>query len=130
MIQARSRESGFTLLEVIVAMAIASMALATIYQTIGGGMRASARVKALQSVTIQARTHLDALGSDGTLKSGTSTGAYENGIRWRLGVTDLSTKIADANALKPYWITLDTFDKTGATLFKLETAKIAREAQP
>ena len=128
--RARSRESGFMLLEVIVAMAIAALALAAIYQSIGGGLRAAARVKTLQASVVHARSHLDALGGDGTLSAGNSSGVYETGIVWRLGVVDLSSKIGDANTLRPYWITLVVVDRAGVPLYKLESAKIAREAQP
>ena len=126
---ARSREAGFVLLEVIVAMVIVSIALATLYQTVGGAFRAAGRVEALQATVVFARSQLDAVGSGGVLTPGTATGAYSNGIRWRLSIADLSTKLAEANALHPYWITLVATDKSGSPLLKLETAKIAREAR-
>lgn len=125
-----SRESGFALLEVIVAVAIVAIALATIYRTIADAFRAASRVQAQQATVILARSQLDALGSDGQIAPGTSTGAYRNGIRWRLDVADLSGKTVAVNAARPYWVTLVTLDASGRPMFKLETAKIAREAQP
>ncbi len=123
-------ESGFALLEVIVAIAIAALALATIYRTMADGFRSASRVDTLQAAVVASRSHLDALAADGTLNPGTSTGAYANGIRWRLSVTDLSTKTLQANALRPFWIKLVATDKAGVPLIELETAKLAREAQP
>ena len=126
----RLDERGFALLEVVVAMAIAGLALSAIYQTIGGSLRAASRVQIQRSALLAARAHLDTLGSDGTLASGIETGTYDGAIRWRLSVTDLSSKPKDANALRPYWIALQVTDRAGANLLKLETAKTAREAQP
>ena len=128
--QDRCREQGFALLEAIVAMAIASLALTTIYRTIGDGMRTASRVQTMQAAIVVARSHLDSLGSDGTLQSGASAGAYDNGMRWRLSIADLSTATGEAATLRPYWITLIASDRTGAALLTLETAKLAREAKP
>lgn len=126
--RARSRDTGFALLEVIVAMAIASIALATIYRTIGDGLRAASRVKTMQTAVVAARTHLDALGGEGVLRAGTTAGRYDNDIRWRLTIADLSGQRAEANSPRPYWIALVAMDRSGAPLFNLETARIAREA--
>ena len=129
MTRARSHQQGYALLEVIVAMAIASVALATIYRTIGDGLRAASKVKTMQAAVVAARTHLDALGSEGVLGAGTTTGTYGNGVRWRLTIADLSGPKADATSLRPYWIKLVAIDRSGAPLLNLETAKIAQGAQ-
>ncbi len=125
----RSRESGFALLEAIVAMAIASLALTAIYRTIGNGLRAASRVQTLQAAVVVARSHLNSLGGDGTLISGTSSGAYDNGIRWRLNVAALSNRAGEPETLRPYWITLKAIDPSGALLLELESARMAREAK-
>ena len=130
MTDVRSHEQGSALLEVIIAMAIVSIALGTFYRTSGEAFRAASRVQTLQATIVVARSQLDALGSDGSLEPGTSTGVYQNGARWRLSVADLSNRSQDANALRPYWITLTAQDRSGGQTIKLETARIAREAQP
>ena len=130
MTSVRSRETGFALLEAIVAMAIAAIGLATVFRTIGDGLRTASRVQEVQAAIVVARSHLDALGVDGMLASGLSTGVYENNLRWRLNVTDLSSRAGADTRLRPYWITLVAFNRQGASILQLETAKVAREAKP
>ena len=125
-----SDDTGFALLEVIVAMAIASFALAVIYQTIGNGLRNVARVQLLQAAVIAARSQLDAVGTDGLVTTGTFEGRYGNGTRWQMSIADLSNQPKDPTKLRPYWITLDALDDSGRQLLRLETAKLAREVQP
>lgn len=123
-------QAGFALLEVIVAMAIASFALAVIYRTIGDGLRNAARVQLLQSTVIAARSQLDAVASDGLVAPGRSEGRYQNGIRWQMNIADLSSQPKDATKLRPYWIALEALDVSGRQLLRLESAKLAREVQP
>ena len=125
----RSGDRGFALLEAIVAMAIASLALTAIYRTIGNGLRAASRVQTLQAAVVVARSHINSLGGDGTLLSGPSSGGYENGIRWYLDVTDLSNRTVAPGTLRPYWIKLKAIDRSGVVLFELESARMAREAK-
>lgn len=124
------RDSGFTLLETVVAMAIAAIGLATVFRTISDGLRTASRVQSVQAAVVVARSHLDGVGADGTLTSGLSTGSYDNGLRWRLDVVDLSTQTGDSAQPRPYWITLVALDRRGVSILQLETAKVAREARP
>ncbi len=79
---------------------------------------------------VLARTHLDSLGSDGTMQVGSVTGTYVNGLPWRLEVSALSTGSSGTEAAyRPFWVILEVFDRSGITLLKLETAKLARGAQ-
>ena len=120
--------AGFALVEAIVALAIVTLALAALYQGMGVAYRAVARVQLHEAALVQARSHLDSLGADGTMQAGPSSGTYDNGLPWRLSVSALTSKsgLADAG-LRPYWVVLEALDRRGATIIKLETAKLARE---
>jgi type II secretory pathway pseudopilin PulG len=122
-------DAGFALFEAIIALALASIALSAIYRTVGDSARATNRVRTKQASVALARSHLDSLGSDGTIQNGTTSGTYENGIRWRLTVTPLSSRPDIGPTQKPHWVALECFDTAGVSLLKLETAKIAREAK-
>ena len=58
MTSVRSRETGFALLEAVVAMAIAAIGLATVFRTIGDGLRTASRVQEVQAAINGANTLL------------------------------------------------------------------------
>jgi type II secretory pathway pseudopilin PulG len=124
-------ESGFGLVEAIVALAIVSLALTTLYRALSSAVHTAARVQVHDAALVLARTHLDSLGSDGTMQVGSVTGTYVNGLPWRLEVSALSTGSSSGReaAYRPFWVILEVFDRSGITLLKLETAKLARGAQ-
>jgi type II secretory pathway pseudopilin PulG len=123
-------ESGFGLVEAIVALAIVSLALTTLYRALSSAVHTAARVQVHDAALVLARTHLDSLGSDGTMQVGSVTGTYVNGLPWRLEVSALSTRSSGTQAAhRPFWVILEVFDRSGITLLKLETAKLARGAQ-
>jgi len=129
MSRASSAQSGFSLIEAVVALAIASFAFSTLYQTVGGAVRAAARVQVHEAALVLTRAHLDSLGADGILQVGDSDGTYSDGLRWRLSVTSLSSgALISADRQGPFWIVLETYDRSGVSLIRLETAKIARIA--
>jgi prepilin-type N-terminal cleavage/methylation domain-containing protein len=121
-------DAGFGLIEAIVALAIISLALTQFYVAMGGAYRATARLKVHEAALTLARSHLDALGVDGAIQAGTSSGTYDNGMRWRLTVSALSSKMRQtAPGPRAFWLVLEAFDERGTTLVKLETAKLVRQ---
>ena len=63
------------------------------------------------------------------MEEGSTSGRYPNELPWRMTVAPL-TPAHDISGvqLRPFWITLETFDRRGMSLVKLETAKLIREA--
>ena len=122
-----SSDNGFGLFEAIVALAIASLALSALYRSLGGAVRAAGTVQEHGTVLAMARSHFDSLGSDGLLQAGATSGAYGNGATWRLLVTPLSNQpVGVGPKMRPYWLSLEAFDRRRNLLLKLETAKVAR----
>ena len=129
MTQPTSGEDGFTLFEAIIAVAIAALALAALYRSVGVSVRATAAVRTKQAALALVRSQLDAVGSDGVLQSGTSTGHYPNGLGWRQTVLALS-RPTTVIPVQSYWVVVEGLDRQGRPIVRLETAKMAREAQP
>ena len=129
-IRKETSEAGFGLLEAIVALAIISFALPALYQAMSGAYRAESRLKVHEAALALARSQLDAVGSNGTIQAGEFSGNYSNGLPWRMTISPLSNKVnAGISGARPYWIVLEAYDRGGARLINLQTAKLMRETQ-
>jgi general secretion pathway protein I len=83
-------ERGFTLLEVLIAFAIAALALGLLFRTASGSLVAVETAGRYEEAVARARSHLDAIGSEAALAAGTSEGDDGDGYRWHLAVTPLA----------------------------------------
>ena len=81
------RDSGFTLLEVMVAFVIAALALGALMQGAGGGLQASRVTAHTQEALSRARSHLAA--SALALAPGEQGGDDGGGYSWRATITRL-----------------------------------------
>ena len=90
----KSRPGGFTLIEVLVAFAIAALSLATLMRIFGTGLE-SARISEAQSrATMVAESRLAAIGVERPLVVGESAGETEDGYRWRVVASPLADDAA------------------------------------
>ena len=83
----KNRTSGFTLLEVLVALiifAIAFGALASLFQT---SLRQTASADDLRLATALAEAQLARFGKDLPLKVGESSGTSPDGLRWQADIS-------------------------------------------
>ena len=96
------REAGFTLLEVLVAFAIAAAALTALTQGALGGLH-SVRVSGhVQEATSRARSRLATLGRGVPLLPGEQEGDDGGGFRWRQRVAPAGDPLpAAAGAARP-----------------------------
>ena len=96
------REAGFTLLEVLVAFAIAAAALTALTQGALGGLH-SVRVSGhVQEATSRARSRLATLGRGVPLLPGEQEGDDGGGFRWRQRVAPAGdTLLAGPGAARP-----------------------------
>ena len=79
-------EAGFTLLEVVVAVAIAGLALVGLFQAGSGGLFAVDTAARAEEALQRAQSHLAAVGRDAALVEGESSGDDGGGYQWRLQV--------------------------------------------
>lgn len=85
-IRRRPADAGFTLIEVLVALVIAALALGVLFEGSIEGLR-SARVAAqYQEALSRARSHLAALVGQTGFRAGTQNGKDGGGFRWRTQV--------------------------------------------
>jgi general secretion pathway protein I len=101
------------LLEVVVALAIASVALVGLFQAGSGGMLAVDIAAREQEAVQRAQSHLAAVGRDAALVQGEFTDDDGSGYRWRLRVQPVGTRrpvAPEGNTVVP------------ATLYEVEVA--------
>jgi general secretion pathway protein I len=85
------RDDGFTLLEVLVALAIAALALGVLFRAGGGGLLSLNTAGRYEEAVSRAKSHLAALGSDVGFMEGNFDGDDGDGYRWRLHIAPVAT---------------------------------------
>src|SRR5215468_6138696 len=102
---------GFTLLEVVVALAIAGLALVGLFRAGTGGLFAVDTAARAEEAVQRAQSHLSAVGRNAALIEGQLTGDDGGGYRWALRVSPLTAR----QSLAP-----DGVSPVATTLFKVE----------
>jgi prepilin-type N-terminal cleavage/methylation domain-containing protein len=77
------RGSGFTLLEVAVAMAVLGLVLVTMMQVISGGLTLQYKAGKLGRAVVTARALMDELVTEAELRDGVEESDDASGLRWR-----------------------------------------------
>ena len=81
-----ARASGFTLLEVLVALVIFALAFGVLAQIIQTGLRQSTVAESTAAATALARSQLARVGVELPLETGETEGETEDGMRWHTGI--------------------------------------------
>ena len=84
-----TRKTGFTLIEVLVAFAIAAISLATLFRIFAGGLESARLSEAEARATMLAESYLAAVGVEAPLDDEERAGETEDGYRWRVTARDL-----------------------------------------
>ncbi|MDB5394595.1 MAG: prepilin-type N-terminal cleavage/methylation protein [Rhodospirillales bacterium] len=77
-----SRPLGFTLLEVLVALAILGAALGALLQAFTGGFHRLSVLEDYSTAVTHARSELDRLGAELPLAEGQYSGSFTDGMTW------------------------------------------------
>jgi general secretion pathway protein I len=87
----RRPDSGFTLLEVLIAFVIAGLGIAALMQAGAGGLRATHAAARYEEAIARARSHLAAATHGAPLVPGDNQGDDGGGYHWRVRVTPAAT---------------------------------------
>ena len=83
----RNSESGFTLVELLVSLAILAVALGVLFTAISGALDRARESRDEMVATSLVQSLLARAGTERSLESGTTGGTYTNGFRWQLRVS-------------------------------------------
>jgi general secretion pathway protein I len=89
-------DAGFTLLEVVVALAIAGLALVGLFAAGSGGLFAVDTAARAEEAVERARSHLAAIGRNAALTEGESQGDDGGGFHWKIRVQPVASRRAPA----------------------------------
>ncbi len=120
------RAGGFTLLEVIVAFTILSIALVGLLQAFATGMHGLGAAQASATAVMHARSKLDEVGEVIPLEDSEQSGEYDDGYRWEVRITRVEED-ADAGVLEPLAIPFDvevTVTDPRGSAFTLNTLRL------
>jgi len=111
--ESASQDLGFTLLEVVVALAIASLAIVGLFQAASGGLLAVNTAGRVEEAVQRAQSHLAAVGRSAALIQGEFTDDDGGGYHWRLRARPVASRRVAAADGSPTAL---------ATLFDVEVA--------
>ncbi len=122
----RKRNSGFTLIEVLIAFAILALVLGVVFRTLSTGLSHERTAGLVTARVLEARSILDRLGADLALEEGTIEGRLATGERWALTVSLLDPAAGDESEpgpLNAYLAELSIRGDDGRML-RLQTLKL------
>jgi general secretion pathway protein I len=122
---------GFTLVEVLVSLAVLAVVLGSIGSLMAANIRAAGAVEQHLALTETARAMLTALPDRAALATGTVAGELD-GHLWRLSVQpypDRSADKASPSPWEPSLVTMRVQSPSGASL-RIDTIRLRRRAPP
>ena len=102
----RAEAAGFTLLEVVIALAIAALALIALFHAGGGGLFAADIAARIEEAIERAQSHLSAFGRAGAITAGWIGGDDGDGYHWELRASPIARAPALGASLVLYDVTV------------------------
>ena len=92
----KSKDQGFTLLEVIIAFIIMALIMGATFNTFSIGLRQAALTDHYAGALVRAESHMALLGSAEPLDVGVKTGRFDGFYAWRTQITPVVMDDAEA----------------------------------
>jgi prepilin-type N-terminal cleavage/methylation domain-containing protein len=108
------REAGFTLVEVLVAFAVLSIALLALLSGLSTALFDDHRAEFARSALRLAKAELEITGVGTPLTPGVTTGRFDNGMEWRLTVQPYAL-VSPNDAAPAYWVEITVRPPSGSS---------------
>ena len=135
-IEKRGRQSGFSLLEILVAFGVLSLCLGVLLRIFAGGGQIARTADEYYRAILTAESMLNGLGTEIPLKPGITEGELEGDYHWSFNVTPYSV---DQNLLGDqklgfmhYWVelTVEWGGEEDPRAFNLSTLRLIQDKPP
>ncbi len=120
------RDDGFTLIEVLVAFAILSLALAGLYDTLGGAYKSANASRMQEEALAAGRGLLDRIGADMPVSAGRFAGTLSDGSPWQVVVSLIPTGASAVPLYQRFAVVFNARDAKGRLIVVLKTIRIAK----
>lgn len=124
---------GFTLLEVLIAFTILTMALGALFEVFGGGLRSVGLSERYSRAALVAESRLASLGVESGLRVGELGGAVDDILHWRAVVEPYAAPDAVDYArlpVAPLLITVEVFWDEGARRRSVSLSSLKLAVRP
>lgn len=124
------RRNGFTLIEVVVALAVVAVALTAIGQLVAVSMRGTATIDRRLAFRETLRTIMASLPDRGVLAVGSATGST-SGYRWRIEVAPFVAGFVDPQAPTPWQpqAVLVTVQSPSGQIMRVNTIRLRKRPE-
>jgi len=128
MIMRTHRQTGFTLIEAVVALAILALSLGVVYESFGWSLRRSAGLEKREVAWLTAQSLLASIRGRPSLQEGNDRGQAVDGLEWQTHISPVTAAIDPQSPLRPFEVTIDVSWGAGPahriTLRSVETGRV------
>ena len=97
----RTSNGGFTLLEVMVALVLLAMGIATVLELFGSGLRLTAKASRRTQAVVYAQNVMDRLLAQSNLNDGNDRGTFPGGFTWTAQIYEIRPDDDKGSRLQP-----------------------------
>lgn len=120
-------QSGFTLIEVVVSLAILALSLGVLYESFGGSLRRTATVQHQESAWLTAQSILSEVRGGRFVEPGIRKGATPDGLKWESRINLHDAQIDEHSPIKAFEVTIEvSWGSRPAQRVRLESIQTGR----
>lgn len=127
-LSAPRNQSGFTLIETVIAFAILALALGVLYESFGWSLRRNAVIAGRETAWLTAQSVLAEVRGREWIQPGERSGVTAQGLGWRCDIKPHALKISEQSPIKAFEVTVDvSWGRRAAQRVRLQSIEVGRQ---